>query len=105
MKAAVTYTILCALAAIFLLWALTPKHSYDFFILLRFAICGVNAIGVYLAIRRKSAVWFFLLIALAVLFNPLVPIPLKRATWIYVDAATAFLLLLSAGIALWTVRK
>lgn len=73
------------IAAVMLLGALAPL-PYGYYQALRWVTCGV---GVYMAVNAYSwgktwATWIFG--AIAILFNPLIPIHLTREIWQPIDA-------------------
>lgn len=80
------------IAAGLLVWALA-RHRYDYFVLLRWVTCVAAGYSAYLAANQKKLAWTWILGAVAVLFNPLVPIHLRRETWAFIDVGTALLLL------------
>ena len=76
-----------------LLLALLP-WPYSYYTLLRFVVCGAAA---YLAYRdfedtQRASAWVFVLGALAVLFNPLIPVYLSREMWAPIDVGASILL-------------
>lgn len=82
------------IAAILLFLAL-DRHAYGYYKVLRFVVCGVNVYGVYLAAKLEKIGWVLTFGIIAILFNPLIPIHLRRGTWQFIDLAAAVLLLLS----------
>ena len=88
------FTIARIIAAILLFLAL-GKHPYGYYKLLRFVVCGVTVYGVYFAIKMEKIGWVWTFGIIAVLFNPLIPIYLRRGIWQFIDLAVAVLLLLS----------
>jgi len=77
-----------------LVWALA-RHPIGYFTMLRFVVCGVCLHGAFYAGRLKQIGWMWLMIAVAVLFNPLIPIYLKKERWQILDVAAAIFLLVS----------
>jgi hypothetical protein len=77
-----------------LFWALA-RHPYGYFTLLRWVVCAtaIYTSSVSIKVNRVPWAWVFGLIAL--IFNPLMPASIDRATWAYVDVAVGVLLLLS----------
>lgn len=69
--------------AVFIQW------PYGYYQILRFVVCGSAAYIAYLAYETKKnwAVWMFG--AIALLFNPLVPIHLSREIWQPIDIIVA----------------
>jgi len=88
-----------AVIAALTLFAALGDWSYSYYQLLRFIVCAAGAYVAYTAYysRYPWAVWLFGVIA--ILFNPLVPIHLSRATWQPVDLMCAVLFLLAATVA------
>lgn len=83
-----------ALAAGFLLIAVSSHWPYFFYVLMRFTVCGS---AVYLAHRSLAETrppWPWILGAVAVLFNPILPVRMHRSDWSSIDVITAFIFLL-----------
>lgn len=88
------FTLARLAAAAMLAWALRP-HPYGYFELLRIAVCGVGAFGIYCALQWKRQGWAWAFGGLIVLFNPFVKVALGRQMWNYVDVAVAAFLVAS----------
>jgi hypothetical protein len=88
------FTIARIIAAILLFLAL-GRHPYGYYKLLRFVVCGVTVYGVYFATKKEKIAWVWPFGIIAILFNPLIPIYLRRGTWQFIDFAVAILLLIS----------
>ena len=88
-----------ALIAALLLLAALADWPYGYYQLLRLVVCGTGAYVAWVLYHSKYpwATWLFVFIA--ILFNPLAPIHLSRATWQPVDLACAMLFLLAAIVA------
>jgi hypothetical protein len=89
-----------ALAAGFLLLAVSSHWRYSFYVLMRLTVC---AIAIYLAHKSFVAgrtVWVLALGAVAVLFNPVRPIRMRRSDWSTLDviAASVFILWVMASL-------
>lgn len=82
--------ILTLVASGFLFFALFDGLPYGYFTLMRFVVC---AVGIYLAIKiyeeKKESLWVWAFGFVAVLFNPIFPIYLKRAQWEVIDLVVA----------------
>jgi len=88
----VPQAITCAL----LLWALYPNNSYGYYILLRWIVCPclvLTAIKLFQHGLKKHG-WG--LVALALIFNPLLQIQLPQGVWMLID-------IVGIGIAIWSV--
>lgn len=76
-----------------LLWALVPSNPYGYYVLLRFAICGICAFLVVKAseLRRTGTAWT--LGITAVIYNPIIRVHLNREIWSVVNVATIVLMI------------
>lgn len=84
------HTFPALIAAIMLLLAVAPL-PYGYYQALRWVVCGI---AIYIAVSayrwdRKWATWIF--VAVAVLFNPIVPIHLSREVWLPIDSIGSLL--------------
>jgi len=81
-----TIRILLVVMATMLFLAVLPIWPYGFYTLMRLLISGVCA---YAVIKSQNFPVFLqhkaLLIILAILFNPLVPVHLDRSIWLPID--------------------
>jgi len=80
-----------------LLAAIYP-WPYDYYVFLRFLICGISTFAAYVSLRERSALAFPFLIV-GILFNPIVPAHMTRAIWIGVDVVVATGFLVTAKLA------
>ncbi len=85
LRAAVSVMLLLALAS----------FPYGYYILLRWITCGVGLYGASIAYNQSKKGWAIGLAAIALIFNPLLPLHLDRETWAFVDIVAAVLLLSS----------
>ena len=83
------------LIAALMLFAAIVGHSYDYYTILRWVVCGVCIFSAWQAWGQQSRGWVVALGCMAALFNPLIPVHLKRETWAVVDVAAGVLLLIS----------
>ena len=91
-----TKNILTLIASAFLFVALTDGLPYGYFTLLRFVVCAITAYLAYLAYEKnKDSLWVWIFGFLAVLFNPLIIIQLKRAQWTPIDLIVGIFLIVS----------
>jgi hypothetical protein len=69
---------------------------YGYYTLLRVVACGLFVWGAYIGQTRRYRVlpWFYVLLAL--MFNPVIPIHLKKNIWAVADLAAAIFLLATA---------
>ncbi|QQG41329.1 MAG: hypothetical protein HYV90_04155 [Candidatus Woesebacteria bacterium] len=82
---------------ILLLLGILNVWTYDYYTILRWAVCGVaiyNAIGYS---KSNLTGWVFIFGGLAFLFNPLFPVYLNKSSWVGIDLISAVLFFLSAN--------
>jgi len=76
-------------SVVILIVAVFGRWPYSFYVFMRFVACGS---GAYLAVgahRNKSQFWMWVMGALAVLFNPIVPVRMSRHDWQRFDVVGA----------------
>jgi uncharacterized protein DUF6804 len=68
----------------------TARLPYGYYTFARIVTCGIATLIAVAGFFERPAVqaWSVLLILVAVLFNPVVPIHLNRSTWFYLDLIT-----------------
>jgi hypothetical protein len=74
---------------VLLLLACMARWPYGFYIFLRFVVC---ASAIYMAVFAyviRNQFWIWMMVGIAILFNPLVPIYLSRSEWGPIDMITA----------------
>ena len=70
-------------------------HGYDYYVLLRWVVCGIGALGAFRAAGFGKRGWAWALGIVALFFNPIIPVHLMRETWGFIDVGAALLLLVS----------
>ena len=80
------------LATVLLALAVFSKMPYGYYKLLRFAVSGAAIFCALKAYDGRRQPWLFLAGAIALVFNPVVPIPFSRGVWEGVDFLTALLI-------------
>jgi hypothetical protein len=83
-----TATILKIIAILLLLGALS-HHSYSYYQILRWFICGLTGYFTYFSYRQNKHAWAWIFGITAVIFNPIAPIYFDRSTWSILDIITA----------------
>jgi hypothetical protein len=73
------------IAAVMLVFAAAEKQPDSFYTLLRWVCCAVFAYSAITSLQMKRMLWLVIFGALAVLFNPIFPLPLDRSQWIVAD--------------------
>lgn len=88
--------ILTLIASGMLFLALSSGLPIGYFTLMRFVVC---AVGIYIAYKtyqeNKESLWVWAFGFVVVLFNPIIPIVLKRAQWEVVDLVVGIFFLTS----------
>ena len=72
----------------------TARLPYDYYTFTRLVVCAFAAFVAFFNFVEDTAhrAWPVVLGLIAVLFNPVIPIHLNRATWLYLDIGTAVVL-------------
>jgi len=78
-----------------LLFYALQRHRYSYYTILRWVTCFASLYPAYIAFKTKKTSWIWLLSAIGLLFNPLIPIALDRGAWAVIDIGTGILLLAS----------
>lgn len=78
-----------AAAIAFLLLAVLGSWPYGFYTILRLVVCGAAIYVAYAAARTNRAPWLWIMVGVALLFNPLVPVSFERELWRVLDLIVA----------------
>jgi hypothetical protein len=73
------------ISIVMLFLAIIYNHPYGYYQILRFVICGTTIYLAYQCYNYKYNRWLWLLGAIIILFNPLIPIHMDRDSWQLVD--------------------
>ena len=90
--------ILSKLSAIFLLIAMIPVLPYFYYQLLKFLIFGSSGFNAYLFYKSKDQKWMWIMIAIAVIFNPISPIYFGHFLWSIIDLVVSVIFFQSLKI-------
>ncbi len=77
------------------------EHPYSYYQLLRWVVSISAFYRAYQFHEQDSNVWKWIMIALGILFNPLVPFYMEKETWAVFDVLAGFVLVAS----LFTKKK
>jgi len=90
-----SFSVIARIVGSILLFRALSRHPYGYYTLLRWVVCATAAYTAYVsaAVNRIPWAWFFGLVAL--LFNPLIPVRIDRATWAYLDVTVGVVFLVS----------
>jgi len=88
--------VLCVVPAGMLLLSLSGHRRSGFFILLRWVVGGGAALLAWMAHDQDVSGWMWVMVGILILFNPLVPLHLRRDTWRVLDLGAAALFVVVA---------
>lgn len=88
---------IASVVAILMLLLAIPEGiwSYGYYVLLRWVVGATAIFILYLSYQLDRKVWLWLMVAIAILFNPLIPIHLTKEIWVPIDFIVATLFLAS----------
>ena len=85
----------CAVATVMLISA-TGRHGYDFYTFLRWVVTAAS-IWAFVVAKNHDKTWAVVAFAaVAVLFNPIIPVHLSRDIWRPIDIIAALLFVAAA---------
>jgi len=87
---------LCLASGILLLLGIPAGWPYSYYILLRWVILATSIIIAYGFYKSKLTGWALVFGAVAILFNPIMPIYLNKSTWVIMDFIGACLFFIAA---------
>jgi len=82
--------ILIFLSSILLFIAVDNRFSEGFYTLLRIIVTATSCYIIYLEFVKKN-IFFYLFVATAVLFNPIIQLHFRRDTWQIIDVLSILL--------------
>lgn len=88
------------ISIVLLLLASFGRWPYGFYTLLRLVVTGGAIYLAFAAAQFNKTTWIWVMGVTAVLFNPLIPVHLKRSVWQFID----FLAALLFAVTLFTIR-
>ena len=74
---------------LFLIISLFVKAEYGFYQLLRLVVCGASAYSAYVFFKSGMRFLPWILVLIAIIFNPVFPAHFRRETWQVIDIVTA----------------
>jgi hypothetical protein len=77
-----------------LVWALA-RHPIGYYTVLRVVTTCVCLYSIYICVNDKRVGWGIIFAAVAVIFQPILPLQMTRETWRYLDVITAAILVIS----------
>lgn len=99
MKQEIKYkNILATVSGIASLMAIIPLWPYDYYLLLRVLVFGTAIFIAYVLRNLEDKKWFYMMIVIAILFNPLAPVHLTRLIWLPINIITSIIFFKSIKI-------
>lgn len=83
--------VLSIIAGAMLLLAIPDIWPYGYFQILRWVVAIVAGFNAYIAYKIDKKSWLWIMVATAILFNPITPIHLTKEVWIVIDIIVAVL--------------
>lgn len=87
----------CISSGILLFLAIFNFWPYNFYIILRWIIFFVSVYMVHNSYQSKIDIWTIVFCALAITFNPIIPIYLSKSNWIIIDLIGSVLFFMTAN--------
>jgi hypothetical protein len=75
-----------------LLLAVPSMWPYGYYELLRWVVCAVGAYSAYQVYKLNLKGWMIVMIAVAILFNPISPFTFSKGTWVFFDIVAAIVM-------------
>jgi hypothetical protein len=85
-------------AGVMLLLAIPSIWPYSYFQILRWVVTVVAIYNAYFAYKTRNTRWTIIMVAVAILFNPLWPFFFDKSTWQILD-------LITSGVFFISLRK
>ena len=89
--------VLKAIAMLMLIIAVN-ELPYDYYTILRWVVCGISSYLAYKYYESNKNTWTWIFGVIAVIFNPILPVHLKKETWQIIDIGVAILFFISMWI-------
>jgi len=70
-------------------------HPYSYYILLRWIVSGTSFYSGWAFSKMEQHNWAWIFFIIGILFNPIIPVYLDKASWVLIDLISATLLFYS----------
>ncbi len=96
-KEIIRYKNIASIIAILMLLLAVPEGiwPYGYYVLLRWIVTASAVFLIWVAYSLQNKGWLWLMAAIAILFNPIIPIYLNKEMWVVIDFIVAILFLVS----------
>jgi hypothetical protein len=88
---------LCIISGVMAFLAIFP-WVYEYYQVLRIVLCVSSAIIAYDFYSSKLNGWALAFVAIAILFNPISPVYMTKASWVGIDLITAVLFFIASQV-------
>jgi hypothetical protein len=75
--------------------AISSTWHYGFYTILRFAVTAAAIFIAYCAFELRKQLWIYILILVAIAFNPIILVHFDKDTWTIIDIVVATIYLIS----------
>jgi hypothetical protein len=89
------------ISVLLLLGAVVERWPYGYYTLMRLVVCGTALYLAFLAYEDHAIGWAIALSLTGLLFNPVLPVRLRRTDWQPFDVGAAVVI----GVAAWRFRR
>lgn len=86
---------LVRLISVALLFYATSRNTYSYYIFLRWFVFVSSIYFAYESNKNDKKIWLISFSVLALIFNPIVPIYLKKEVWTFIDLFSAIIVFVS----------
>lgn len=87
--------LLIVISVVMLLLAIAPVSAELYYILLRFVVCATTIYLAFQAKRLNKNSWMWVMLAIAILFNPVLSLRLDKVNFVLLNLITVCLLIAS----------
>lgn len=94
---AIKYKQIASIVAILMLLLAIPSGlwPYGYYQILRWIVAGIALFVAYVAYHLEKQAWIWIMVIIAILFNPIAPIYLSKETWVLIDLISSIVFLIS----------
>lgn len=96
-KDTIKYKNIASVISVILLLLAIPEGlwPYGYYVFLRWIITASAIFLIWVAHNLQKQAWLGLMVVIAILFNPLIPVHLTKEIWVVIDFIAAILFLVS----------
>ena len=87
--------IVSVISIVLLLLAIPAIWPYGYYVFLRWVVAASAVFLIWIANKLREQKWLGLMVVVAILFNPIIPIYLTKEIWVFIDLIVAGIFLAS----------